>query len=92
VTYTVCDADAPLQAPDLHAQPLTDLGVEVAERLVEQQHARLDDERARQRHALLLAAGRARRLATRDGVDVADLDQGQRRPDALGDLRFRHAL
>src|SRR5581483_8426788 len=35
----------------------TDLGVERGERLVEQQDARLDDERARQRDALGLAAG-----------------------------------
>ena len=43
------------------AQPLAqlraDLRVERAERLVEQQHARLDGERARQRHPLALAAG-----------------------------------
>ncbi|MDT4852710.1 hypothetical protein FQZ97_869520 [compost metagenome] len=38
-------------------------GVERGERLVEQQHAGLGDERTRQRHALLLAAGEFARLA-----------------------------
>ena len=81
------DADASLQATDLDAQPLAHLGVEVGQRLVEQQHARLDDERARQRDALLLAAGERRGLAAGDGLDVADLDQRQRLPHAQGDLR-----
>jgi hypothetical protein len=40
------------------AQFLAHLGVERAERLVEQQHARLDRQRAGQRHALALAAGK----------------------------------
>ena len=37
--------------------------VERGQRLVEQQHARLGDGGARQRHALLLAAGKLRRQA-----------------------------
>ena len=45
------------------AQLLADLGVERAERLVEQQHRRLDRERAGQRHPLPLAAGELRRAA-----------------------------
>ena len=38
------------------------LGVEVAERLVEEQDLRPDDDGARQRHPLLLAAGELVRL------------------------------
>jgi hypothetical protein len=45
------------------AQFLAHLGVERAERLVEQQHARLDGQRAGQRHALPLAARELRRVA-----------------------------
>ena len=45
------------------AQFAAHLRVERAERLVEQQHARLDGQRAGQRHALALAAGQLRRIA-----------------------------
>ena len=38
-------------------QILANLGVQRTERLVEQQHLRIDRERARQRHALTLPAG-----------------------------------
>ena len=51
------DADAPLDVADEDAHLLAQLGVEIGERLVEQQDARLDHERARQRDTLLLAAG-----------------------------------
>ena len=50
-------ADLELHAPDLVAQLHAHLGVERGQRLVEQQHRRLDRERAGQRDALLLAAG-----------------------------------
>jgi hypothetical protein len=50
------DADAVNDVPDLVAGALAQRRVEVRERLVEQQHARLGRERARQRHALLLTA------------------------------------
>ncbi len=56
--------------PSLRLQPLqfdahahAQERVERRQRLVEQQHARLGDERARQRDALLLAAGKLRRHA-----------------------------
>ena len=66
------------------AQPLAQLGahprVERAERLVEQQHLRLDRERPGERHPLALAAGELRRVA----VDQAlELDQGEQLVDAL---------
>ena len=61
------------------AQPATqllpDLGVERAERLVEQQHLRLDRERARQRDALALAAGQLRRIAVAQVVELHQLEQ-----------------
>src|ERR1700761_6598257 len=47
----------------LHAQE----GIECGERLVEQQAARLVEERARKRNALLLSARELRRLAVRVG-------------------------
>src|SRR5262245_43508968 len=49
------DAGAALELLELRAHTLAQLGVEVGERLVEQQDARLDDEAARECHALLLA-------------------------------------
>ena len=45
-----------VQAPQPAPQLLAYFGVERAERFVEQQHARLDRERARERNALALAA------------------------------------
>jgi len=52
-----------VNALDLRLQPLAQLLVERAERLVHQQHAGLVDERAREGHALLLAAGEFRGVA-----------------------------
>ena len=56
-------AEALLQAADLLAHRAAQAGIEVRERLVEQQHRRLEDERARERDALLLAAGELARQA-----------------------------
>ena len=56
-------------------QVLADLGVERAERLVEQQHLRVDGERAGQRHPLALAAGELRRVAVLEAVEPDDLEQ-----------------
>ena len=57
------DAELLLQRLQLDLQVLAQPGVERAERLVEQQHARAQHERARERDALLLAARELRRLA-----------------------------
>ena len=57
-------------------QVLAHLGVERTERLVEQQHLRVDGQRARQRHALALAAGQL--------VGVAGLKTGE--PDDLQEV------
>ena len=57
------DAGAALQRLELGAHALAQLGVEVRQRLVEQQDRRLDHQRARQRHALLLATRQLTRMA-----------------------------
>ena len=51
------------------------LGVERTERLVEQQHLRVDGERAGERHPLALAAGQLRRVAVLEPVEPDDLEQ-----------------
>ena len=61
-----------VQAAQPVAQLLADLGVEGAERLVEQQHRGLDRQRPGQRHALPLAAGELR------GQPVGELLAGAR--------------
>ena len=61
------------------AQPAAQLAaharVERAERLVEQQHARLHRERARERDALALAAGELRRHAPREPLELHQVEQ-----------------
>ena len=63
--------DLGVQPAQPAAQLLAHLGVERAERLVEQQHLRLDRQRARQRDALPLAAGELRRDSGRRGSRAA---------------------
>ena len=63
----------------LHAQ----LGVEVRQRLVEQEHARMAHDGAAERDALALAAGQLARLALEQFADAEDVG---RFLDALGDL------
>ena len=60
------DPELGLQRLQLDLEVLAQPGVERAERLVEQQHARPEHERPRERDALLLAAGELRRLAPRE--------------------------
>ena len=55
------DADLALDALELDLHLLAELEVERAERLVEQQHLRLVDDRAGERDALPLAAGELHR-------------------------------
>ena len=69
---------------DLHVG--AQLAVERAQRLVEQQQMRREDERAGERHALLLAAGELSRQAL---GEVAELDQVEGSPHASA--RSRHA-
>ena len=55
--------------PHLHAQ----LGVEIGQRLVEQEHLRVAHDRAAHRHALSLAAGELARIAVEVGREIEDL-------------------
>ena len=73
------DVDLVVQAPQPRAQLGADLRVQRAERLVEQQHARLDRQRARERHALALAAAELRRVALRVAGEPDDPEQLVRR-------------
>ena len=75
-------------APDFAAHLQAHLRVEVGKRFVEQQAARADDQRAGQRHALLLAAGKHVDLAVRQGGHP---DGGQRIVHTLADFRLRGA-
>ncbi len=66
--------------------------VERTERLVQQQHFRIDGERARQPHPLPLAAGELRRVALRETDELDELEQlGHALPDlgstAMPDLQ-----
>ena len=73
------DAEPPLEELHLHPHLLAQLGVEVAEGLVEQQQIRLVDERAAERQALHLAAAQQRgRAASR--VPQVDQVEHARRP------------
>src|SRR5712691_1013707 len=69
------DPELELDAPDLLAQLHAHLRVERRERLVEQQHARLDRERARQRDALLHAARELVRIAVARVTEADELEQ-----------------
>ena len=74
------------------AQPVAQLGahagVERAERLVEQEDARLRGERARESHPLPLAARELRRIAVGEARELDELEQ---LVDALADLLLRAA-
>ena len=65
------------------------LRVDRRERLVEQQHRRIDRERARQRHALAHAAGQLMRIVLGEFGELEVFQQRLRAPPALG---RRHAL
>jgi hypothetical protein len=71
------------------AQVLADLRVERAERLVEEQDARLDGERAGERDALALAARELRGIAV---GEARQPDQVEQLADAALDLRRRRPL
>ena len=68
------DAELLLELADLGAHLHADLRVEVRERLVEQQDVRVEHERPRQRHALLLTARELSRVARLEAREV-DLAQ-----------------
>ncbi len=80
-------ADVAVDLRQLDLQPLAELQVERAERLVEQQHRRSVDERARDRDPLLLAA---RELAGQPIAEVFEPDERERLLDPAGRLARRH--
>jgi hypothetical protein len=78
------DAHAALEVFELGAHLLAQTRVQCGERLVQQQHVRLDDQRARQGHPLLLAAGEFRGNAR---FFSGQLEQLERLTHAAGDVR-----
>ena len=68
----------PCERLDLVAHALADAGVEVGERLVEQQDAGIDRERAAERHPLALAAGE---LGHRPLAEPVEAEQRQHLAD-----------
>src|SRR6266511_2666290 len=83
------DAHLLLDALQLELHLLAEFQVERAERLVEQQHLGLVDDRARQGDPLPLAAGELRRLAV---AKATEPHRGQDLRDPLMPLRPRHPL
>ena len=75
-----------VQAADLEAHLLAQVGIEVRQRLVEEQRLRLDDEGAGERDALLLAAGELAGIAR---GEIGELGGREDAGDLLGDLRAR---
>ena len=73
-------AEPSLQPLHFELHLLAQFAVERAERLVEQQQSRVEDDRARERDALLLAA---RKLARQPRTEIAEIDELQDRRDAL---------
>ena len=76
------DAESALQQLELVLDALAQIGVERAERLVEQQDVGLDNQRAGERDALLLAARQAARGARRRYPCKPECLQNARRPCA----------
>ena len=79
-----------VQLLDLEPHLGPQLGVEVGERLVEEEHADLLDQRAPDGDALALAAGKLGRLAVVECIDLQEL----RRPldTSIGDLGLAQPL
>ena len=81
------DAELLLDAANLGAHVHAQLGVQVGQRLVEEQYARLHDQRAGQRNALLLAAGELVGEAVLHALQAHELEHVEH----LGaNLRFGH--
>ena len=76
-----------MQRANLDSHLLAQFGVEIGQRLVEQQDRRLVHQRARQRHALLLTAGQLRGATL---LQTAQADDVERMKHALtnGITRF----
>jgi len=80
------DAGTALQLLQLAAHAFAQLGVEIAERLVEQQDFRLDNEAARQRDPLLLPTAE---LVGHAIFETRQVDMGERLVDQFAGFRVR---
>ena len=76
------EPEGALELADLDPYLLAELGVEIGEWLVEEEQLGLDDERAGERHPLLLAA---RELARESSPELLEADQAKRLGDLLPD-------
>ena len=75
--------------PEILEQPVAEAAVERAERLVQEEDPRLGCERARERDALLLAAGERRHRAALEAGEPDELEQLARRAVDLAPERRR---
>ena len=91
VTWMKVMPDLGLDALELDLHLPAQLEVERAERLVEQQHLRVVDQGARQRHPLLLAAGELGRLARGEARQLHQLQQRPSARSAASRLRRRRS-
>src|SRR6266536_5301956 len=82
------DAELPLQLLQLDPHLRPELGVEIGQRLVEEEHGGREDEGAREGNPLLLAAGELRRAPARQLPHLHEVE-GPAHP--LGDLALRFA-
>ena len=82
------DTEVLLQSPDLGAQFHPQLGIQIAQRLVEQEQRRCAHQGAGDGHPLLLTTGKLARLAIQQRSDTHPIG-GLVHP--LGDLVFRHS-
>ena len=72
-----------MQLDELGPHMGAELGVEIGERLVEQEHLWLADQCAAERHALLLAAGELRGLRSSSALELQEIgDCASPWPDA----------
>ncbi|EGE58054.1 hypothetical protein RHECNPAF_35000108 [Rhizobium etli CNPAF512] len=83
-------AEAAMQAADFSAHGDAQLGVEVRQRLVEEEHLRFADHRAAHGDALALAAGKGGRPAVEEGLEAQRLGDLGDPPAALGLRHTRH--
>ena len=80
-------AELALQFADFNADVLAQLGVEIGQGLIEQQHIGPEHQRTGQRHALLLAAGQ---LSRQPVAEMIEPHQAQGLRDLRRHLRLRH--
>ena len=85
-------ADALVELLDLHAHLDAQLGIEVAERLVEQEEQGIAHQRPAHGDALALAAGQLRRLALEQRVDLQQLGDARHRLALLPLGTLRHSM